>query len=231
MLLLPLISVAGAKTVLTTLNKDAHSEERRVSGFTGISSSGSYDIFVKMDGTESLRLEGDAEEISNVETIVEKGILKIRYKKNIKIGWRNEKKVNVYVSAKQLNDVLMSGSGNLKVDGLIKTSSLQTKVSGSGNVYLNTNTNDLISVLSGSGSINISGTAEDATIIISGSGSFKGKDLRTKNTDVKISGSGSAKIYADSSIDAAISGSGSLSYAGNARVSQTTSGSGRISRF
>lgn len=228
MLLLPLISVAGVKTVVKTLSSQ---EERQVSGFIGISSSGSYDVFVKFDGKESLRLEGDANEISNIETVVEHGILKIRNKKNLQFGWREGKKVTVYVSAKSLNNVAVSGSGNLKVDGLVKADNLEARVSGSGNMDLNVSTGSLRSIVSGSGSLNIWGTARNANVVVSGSGNFKGKDLRTQTAAVKVSGSGNVKIYADSSIDAALSGSGSINYAGNATVTQAKSGSGSISKF
>ena len=50
-------------------------EERNVSGFKGISSSGSYDIKISMGNKESLKLEGDVEAISDIETVVENGIL------------------------------------------------------------------------------------------------------------------------------------------------------------
>jgi hypothetical protein len=228
MLLLPLISVAGVRTVVNTLSSQ---EERQVSGFTGISTSGSYDVFVKLDGKESLQLEGDANEISKIETVVEHGILKIRNKKNLQLGWKDGKKVTVYVTAKTLNNLMVSGSGNMKIDGIVKAGNLQAKVSGSGNMDLNASANSLRSVVSGSGSLNIAGTAKDADIVVSGSGNFRGKDLRTHSADIKVSGSGNVKVYADTSIDAALSGSGSINYAGNASVTQAKSGSGSISKF
>ncbi len=233
MLLLPLISVAGVKTVFSTMiSTTALTESRQVTGFTGISTSGSFDVFVKMDGKESLRLEGEADDISKVETIVENGILKIRYKQNSKLGWINtQKKTTVYVSAKELNMLAISGSGNMKIDGTIKTASLQAKISGSGNIELAINTTDFISLISGSGSISVAGNTKNADVVVSGSGNFKGKDLRTDSIAVKVSGSGNAKVYANSKIEAVVSGSGSINYAGNPTVSATKSGSGNISKF
>ena len=59
-------------------------DERQVSGFSEIIVSGRHNVYVTMGSTESLRLEGDADAINEIETKVDNGVLKIRNKKHEK---------------------------------------------------------------------------------------------------------------------------------------------------
>jgi Putative auto-transporter adhesin, head GIN domain len=221
-----------SKSSIIVKNKQVvSSDEREVSGFSGISSSGSFDVFVTLGDKESLRLEGDPERLSEIETKVEDGILKIRTKDLIKSWNGNKGKVNIYITAKALNTLTMSGSGDMKVDGTVKADLLTTKVSGSGSISLNADSHNYIGVISGSGGINAKGNTGNAKITIAGSGDFKGREFHSASADIKVSGSGDASIYADQTLDAVISGSGHIKYEGNAQVSETKSGSGGVSKF
>ena len=229
------IASSPAHTLLTisSSKKVTLTEDRQVSGFNGISSSGSFDVRVKMGSTESLKLEGDPELLKEVETVVENGILKIRNKKH-NTGWNWKKgwgKVTVFVNAKSLNSITLSGSGNLKVDGTVRAVSLTSTVSGSGNISLTAGADEYVGNISGSGEIMMVGNAKQAMIKISGSGNFEGRQFRVSNAIVKVSGSGNASIVAEKSLDAAVSGSGNIRYSGNAQVSITRSGSGSISKM
>lgn len=231
LLLLPFISVAGTKTILNTINSTSSIEERQVSNFNGISSSGSYEVYIKMGATEDLRIEGDEDFIKNIETKVENGILKIRNSKSSSgWSWNNLGKTKIYITAKALNSLSVSGSGNMEVNGTIKSNMLNTQVSGSGNIRIPVQCSTLNAAVSGSGSVRVSGSASVANISVSGSGQFEGKNLKTNTSDIKVSGSGNAYIHAEEHLNAILSGSGNISYSGNAEVNQKKSGSGRITK-
>ena len=231
LLLIPFISIAGTRTVFHSIHETISTEERQVSGFTGISSSGSYDVYVKMGSTEDLRIEGDEDIIKNIETRVDKGILKIRnIKSNNGWNWNNREKVKIYITAKSLNTLSVSGSGNMQVEGTIKSNLINSQVSGSGSIRMNIQSSTLNAAVSGSGSVRASGSASVANIAVSGSGQFEGKNLKTNTSSIKVSGSGDASINADEQLNAVLSGSGNISYSGNPQVNQTKSGSGRISK-
>jgi len=222
-----------ASQQITTINKqkDFAHEDREVSGFSGISSSGSYHVFITMGNTESLRLEGDSESIAEIETKVENGILRIRTKKQMNYRtWNNRGRVNIYIHAKELDNILLSGSGNIKVNGKVKADQLKNMISGSGSIELNMDVNEYSAVVSGSGTILARGVANNAKITIAGSGDFDGTELSTANASAKVSGSGNINIHANKTLDALISGSGDIRYSGNANVKSTKSGSGQISR-
>lgn len=217
---------AGSKTEVPA------DETRNVSGFSGISSSGSYKVFITMGNKEGLRIEGDEEQINEIETVVESGVLKIRNKKRIN-NWNRSfnGRVNIYIDAKSLNAVTLSGSGDIEISGLVKSADLSNTISGSGSITLAADASNYSATISGSGGINIKGKTENAKIVVSGSGNFKGDNLKTGAASVRVSGSGNISIFAEKELDAAMSGSGNIRYAGNASVRSTKSGSGNIRKL
>jgi hypothetical protein len=217
----------------TTINSKnlLSDDERQVSGFSEITVSGRHNVYITMGTTESLRLEGDADEINEIETKVENGVLKIRNKKQMNTrGWNDSGKVNIYIQAKSLNNIVLSGSGNIEVKGKVKSTNLNTTISGSGSISVNIEVENYNGVISGSGEIYAKGTATNARITIAGSGDFNGSGLRTSNTSAKVSGSGDISIIADKQLEALTSGSGDIRYSGNAVVNSKKSGSGNISK-
>lgn len=227
-----LISGALIGTAFTSATKTKQmdsSETRQVSGFSGIASSGNFNVKVTMGTTESLKIVADKELLEDIETTVEKNVLTLRHK-NHNFGSRRSN-ATIYITAKKLNNISVSGSGTIDIAGTLKTSHLNNAVSGSGSINLITETSDYTAAISGSGKINISGGAKTAQINVSGSGEFNGKNLNTDDSDLKISGSGSVLITANKTLDAALSGSGKIRYSGNARVTQTKSGSGSIAKL
>lgn len=242
------ILFTGLLIVIIALNVSAQTtQNRQVAGFSSISSAGSFNVHIKIDGTESLKITGDEEVINDIETIVSDGKLKIGSKN--KNSWKlfNNKKVDIYITAKTLSGLSNSGSGNMKLDGnltgnaeirssgsgnvtaAVNGSDLQIAVSGSGSITSSVNAGKLSAAVSGSGALNLAGNVKNADIKVSGSGHIRANDLKTDVVDASISGSGNIHVLANKSINARVSGSGRLIYTGNpTNVISNTSGSGRV---
>lgn len=225
------LTVANTKVTVAESKIIRTDDERQVSGFSGITISGRHNVYITMGNTESLRLEGDATAINEIETKVEDGVLKIRNKKQMNTrSWNNTGKVNIYIQAKSLNNLVLSGSGNVEVNGKVKSANLSNTISGSGSIEVSMEVENYSAVISGSGEISAKGYAKNAKITIAGSGDFDGHNLKTSNSSAKVSGSGDISIIADKQLDAVVSGSGDIRYSGNAAVNSTKSGSGNISK-
>ena len=67
--------------------------------------------------------------------------------------------------------------------------------------------------------------------ILSGSGEFKGIWLRTTETEVMVSGSGSAFIHVQDQLDVTLTGHGGVHYRGNPRIVQSISGAGKLEKI
>lgn len=213
-------------------NRVVLQEERTVGSFKGIAAGGPLNIRVTMGGTESIRFEGDKEAINELVTEVLDGVLTIKPKTKWNDWSRRHRdaEVTVYINAKRLSSLTMSGSGNLEVTNAVNGSELVSTLSGSGSIKATANVKTLTGVLSGSGNINLAGKSDNANLTISGSGSFKGKSFTAAKVALQISGSADVYIKATQDLDAVISGSGSVVYSGDANVKKTIIGSGSVSR-
>ncbi len=146
-------------------------------------------------------------------------------------GW-GRGDLKIYVTMRDIEAVTLSGSGPIIGENTLKTGDLEVKLSGSGSMELEVESEDLEIGISGSGSIEMEGSGEDAYARISGSGKIRADDLEVKSLDVRISGSGNIYMTVEDEIEASISGSGSVYYRGDPdRVINNASGSGRIRRM
>jgi hypothetical protein len=211
----------------------AQSEQNRsVSGYHGISTGGSFNVHAKIDGTESLRLSGDAADLQKIETVVEDGVLKIRFYKEYERRHEHIGRVDVYVSAKALSSVGLGGSGSIDVEGTVKGEKVKVNVGGSGNITAVVEADDLTVSIAGSGNIDLRGKAENSNISIAGSGNLKAPDLKVNGAEISIAGSGDIRMEINKSLSAHIAGSGSVNYTGNATaVNITSAGSGRVHKM
>ena len=223
---------AAVLVFAATLKTSAQSEEtRQVSGFNGIASSGPFDVHVNINGTESLKISANPDIIKEIETVVEDGKLKIKFKHHHEWSDDHTGRIDVYVTAKSLSSLVNAGSGAIKVEGRLSGNDVDVVLSGSGDIESSVKSERLHATISGSGSIRLSGNAEEAKLTITGSGEIKAKELKTGSTSVMIAGSGSAYFDADKTVSASIVGSGNVVYSGSATVTNSRSiGSGSVSK-
>lgn len=210
-------------------------QNRSVGNFHAIVVSGSMNVYVKQTGSISVKVDADKEIIDRIETTVSGGTLKISLKNSDDWKWwknMGDKKMDVYVTVKDLDGLKLSGSGDVSVEGEIKSTNMSMNLTGSGNLKGRINAKNLESSLTGSGDLEISGRAETSHVVLTGSGDYTGSNLVTSSTSVRISGSGDASVNATQKLEAHVSGSGDIRYAGSPKqVSKSTSGSGDISRM
>jgi Putative auto-transporter adhesin, head GIN domain len=216
----------GGKTV--TGSGNIKSEVRNVTGFTGISVSVPGVVEVRQTGTEGITLETDDNLLPLIETVVERGVLKIRpIEKNTNLRTKNMKLV---VNAKTVESLSVAGSGDLRAEQL-KSEKLKTSVAGSGDVSIKSlDAGDLTVSIAGSGNIVIGGRANMLDGSIAGSGDLKAGKLETNAAKLSIAGSGSAFLWAKDTLKVSIAGSGDVKYYGDAKVTKSVAGSGSIVR-
>ena len=207
-------------------------QTRSVSGFNAIASGGPFDVHVKIDGTESLKINAPEKIINEIETVVEGETLHIKFKRRFN-NWNGEDygKIDIYISAKSLSALSNAGSGNIRVDGALNGGNVNISLSGSGNISTAVKTSDFHVNISGSGNVHLNGSAGESKISIAGSGELDAKSFKTESASISIAGSGSARLTAEKTIGASIVGSGSVVYSGSASITENhTIGSGSISK-
>ncbi|WP_295670649.1 head GIN domain-containing protein [uncultured Mucilaginibacter sp.] len=208
-------------------------ESRQVSGFHSIASGGPFNVHVKINGTESLKISTRPDIIKLIETVVEDGTLKIKFRDHLRSGEGDtDGPIDIYVTAKSLSALVNSGSGSIRVVGAaVSGENVNIVLSGSGDIESAVKTGNLHTTISGSGTIQLRGSVNETKVVISGSGEMKGKELKTNSASVVISGSGNAYLNADKTVSAHIVGSGNVVYSGNATITDSkTVGSGSVSK-
>lgn len=235
-LLVALLSAGAGNTfasrAATENVRSSETVDRHLSGFNAINVAGPFDVFITQGSTESVKVEAPSDVIDRVLTEVNNGVLKV-YSKHDTFNWGNwwgnHKKIAVYVVAKDLNAVSITGSGDVSFKDGLTTNSLKLRISGSGDMVGRVDVKTLETSISGSGDMNLTGRAGSSTVSLVGSGDYTARNLTTASTAIRLTGSGDAYVNASERIDAALHGSGDIHCSGNPKnVSKSTSGSGDI---
>lgn len=201
-------------------------EVRNVSGFSGIDLAMDADVYYVQDSIYWLEISAQPNILKYIETTIRGSDLEIDCKPNL----HSHNNIVVVVHSPQMNNLHVSGSGDIHSQTSITTGSMNVSVSGSGNITIpSLSAQTLKTKISGSGDINIQGgSLEDEDIHISGSGNINILDVVSNTSDISISGSGDIMLHVLQDMDVSISGSGSVKYRGNPTVETHISGSGDI---
>jgi hypothetical protein len=214
-----LLAAIFAITVTTSPVLAQSVESRKVYGFSSISSEGPFTVHVKIDGTESIKISTQPDVIELIETIVENGKLRIKFRDTLQDGQGNtDGPIDIYVTAKTLSSIIKLGSGFIDIDGAITGSKATIVLNGSGKITSSVKCNDLTVTITGPGTVRLNGMANKTETTINGPGELNGRNFKTKDASATITGSGNAYFTAEKTILAHVAGSGTVVYSGNAKV-------------
>jgi hypothetical protein len=117
--------------------------------------------------------------------------------------------IKVTIDVKSLDEVLLTGSGEIAVKGVLGK--------------------EFDATIAGSGMITASGVADSASVRLDGKGHIDVHDLVTKSTTAGINGKGTIEVNATESLVGKINGSGEITYAGSpANITRSINGKGSI---
>lgn len=211
-------------------NGNIRMESRHAGAFANVNVSGNIDLFVRQDSAYTVKVKADENLMEYIEVITEGENLIIRPKKGYNLSGSDD--IKVYVSSPHYNKLKASGSCDIIGENIIKAESiLDIELSGSSDVKMEVYAPEVRAELSGAGSISLSGITKDFSVAGSGSTDINCMDLKSENVSIRISGAGSAEVFASVKLDVNVSGSGSVEYRGNATVNQSISGSGSIKKL
>ncbi len=207
---------------------DVISESRTVTGYHGIGLSTDASVYLTSGDEYSLEVLAQENLMPYIQTVIENGILVIKFKNGVHMG--HHEPISVYITAPGISSLAVSGSGKIDVTNDWMGSSMELTISGSGDIRLGYVTcNTLRATISGSGNISAQGgTAGYEDLTISGSGNIDIRSILSQTTDADISGSGDIYTQVAGTMDATISGSGNIYYLGTPQMNIHISGSGNI---
>jgi hypothetical protein len=207
---------------------DPTSRSVPVAGITGVDVRIGADLTITQGDQESLVLSSDAS-LDDINAFVANGSLIIERSSKSSSFFSRTSKVNVKLTVKTLEKLIIEGGGDVKV-GPLKTPRMELSISGSANVRLEDLRSEALEILvSGRGDVTVSGATTGVVVRISGSGNAHLAHLESSAAKVVISGKGDVDLAVKDRLDAHINGMGNVHYAGNPQVTRTISGLGDVS--
>lgn len=206
--------------------------ERSTGDYEAISVSGSFDVELVAgeEGTVTVNAEENLQEW--IITEVKNGTLQIKTKDGVNIQpsiWKSG--LSVTVPVEDIEAVSLSGSGEIIGKTPLKATEFSASMSGSGDVWLEVESDEVTANMSGSGDMDLKGSAGRFNVQISGSGDIRAYELEAQEVDASISGSADIEITVRENLTARVSGSGNITYRGNpGKIDSKSVGSGDISK-
>ena len=206
-------------------------EIRKTDTFSKIELSIPANLYLSQGNLTEVQLDGPANYLTKVETVVSHGKLIIRFYQKY-TGWKEPKgRINIYISTPDIEKLYVTGSGKIITKSKISSDDLSLIVTGSGMIDIKAlSVNDLRSDVTGSGTIQVSSDqqTESQDILITGSGKVLNEKLPTQKAKVSITGSGKARVFTTQKLKISITGSGTVYYKGDGILDANITGSGDV---
>lgn len=191
----------------------------------GISIHNNADVILSQGNKQKIRIEAQENILDNLRTEVDGSVWRISNHRRVK----KAEPIKIYMTIEDLRVARISGSGSITgTERFDDLDDLEIKISGSGDIELDVEAEDIFSRISGSGTIELGGRASLIECLISGSGDLFAEGLKTERGYTRISGSGGVRVNCTDKLEVRISGSGDVYYKGNPRIQSRISGSGNL---
>lgn len=204
---------------------------RTTSDYDAVKCAGSFD-FVLVEGTEGkLTIDGEENLLEYIITEIENKSLVVKVKNGVNLKTSGNKSIKITIPFKEIENVSLTGSGDLWNENVLAAENLDIALMGSGDIKLNIKASNTKASITGSGDVTLKGSTNNLKAGVTGSGDFHGFDLETSNSDVSVTGSGNAQVVCNGNFKARVKGSGDIIYKGNPKTEDTkVAGSGSIKK-
>lgn len=173
------------------------------------------------DSKSTLKIYGSDNVIDLVDCSVSDRTLTVSFKKGTNVEFGKQGRLKIMASSPALKDVLLQGSGDVVLNGKVKSDNLALTLQGSGDIVADDLDcgNSLLITLQGSGDISVKNHVKtgDAALNLAGSGDIDVNNLTARTTAATLQGSGDLKVKGTGAIGnlaASLLGSGDLDITG-----------------
>ena len=191
-------------------------ESRQLKNFERIMLLGSMDVKYAQADSFSVKVNGPADAVKKVETILEGNVLKVKIKDGdhiIHFGSTDSGNTTVYVTSPDFLGISLMGSGDFMSVRPLDTDTLSIELKGSGDIHFK----DVI--------------CDQVNVSVIGSGDVSVGNIKTQQARLDLIGSGDIEMNFDNSgaVDAQVKGSGDITLKGTVKqMNKLVRGSGDI---
>lgn len=222
------IFFAGIANAQKTFN-DPNAVKRTVGNFHGIEVGTGIELTLSSGSAEEVAVSAATTEFRDkIVTKVENGILKIQYEtKTGSMNKKNESKnLKAYVSYKNLDKLKANTGAEVKIIGVLNTTSLDIDASTGALIDGEVNINTLKVDQSTGSKITLTGKAEKLEIEGSTGSKFMGENMGTVNCNVKVNTGARVSVNAGKELQVKASTGGIVRYKGNASIREIKTNTG-----
>ena len=201
-------------------------EPRSVAGFNRVIVQGPLEVRIKAADDDRVVVHAD----DNIAPLIETSLLGGTLVIGVRAGaaFRTRTDMQVRLQARQLNGVVLRGSGNVRVDR-VDADVFDATLQGSGDITVDSLRAEAVAVsIAGNGDVRIKGAARTVGVVLDGSGDVYCGDLVAQQVAVRIRGSGDARVHATDELKVDIDGSGDVRYRGTPKITRSVRGSGKV---
>jgi hypothetical protein len=164
-----------------------------VGDFTAVDLNGVMNVYLTQGNKAAVRVEAD-EKVQDKITVETSG--NTLYVKTKKGNWSNRKKLNVYITFVNLDEIYNKMVGNLKSENMITQKSLHYRSSAVGNTRLELDIQNLEIDISAVGNTELTGKAANCNLDNSSVGNVRAGSLLVENMELKTSAVGNLEYNA-----------------------------------
>jgi hypothetical protein len=186
----------------------AVTQAREARGFSAVELAIPGKMEIVQGDREGLAITADDNLLPEIETVVERESLRIRFRRGLNVRTRTP--IRITLHARTIEAIAIAGSGDVLAPSI--------------------NSRDLAVRVSGSGDVHLGGKADSLRVRISGSGEVKADRLEAQRAQVSIAGSGDVTVWARQALEVSLAGSGDVRYYGDPTITRKIAGSGSVRR-
>ncbi len=182
-------------------------EQRDLSGFTGVDAGGVFDIEIQKASQFSVSIEAGEELLPLIETEVSNQTLRIKFDRSV----RNVDDVKVFISMPELNHVDLSGASSVQVESGFVAEKFSLDMSGAASAVLDVAVNQLVVDLSGASDLELKGKAYSMELDSSGAAEVNAEEMVIKDAVIDLSGASEISLNITGELVAEASGASEIS--------------------
>lgn len=221
-----------------------------VTGFNGIKASNAIEITLIKGDKAGLIIEASNEVLPYVRSEVQNGVLHLSLQENTPKKLR-DKTIKASITISDLQNISLSGACEVRSNDLFITKDFNLSCSGSSNVSLKVNADNLIVKASGASDIRISatvknqsemditgassidlnGSSKSLSLEITGASNVKAESFMTNSAEINSSGSSEAYLHVTENLSVISSGASTINYKGSPSIKLNSSGISKVSKI
>jgi hypothetical protein len=158
------------------------------------------------DSVSFLRISTDENILASLKIKSNRKILKIKCRKNI-----NPSELTVYTNSANLNKIKIRGSGNVHLNGTVKSDKMDINLTGNCDIRVDTLHSEETDLrIYGSGNVWMNGTSGFTSFVIIGTGKIHARNYLSQNILCKIYGAGNIDVDAKENVKSITIGRGNV---------------------